>query len=53
MMIGTVDGERMLEMVNVYTRAFFDFYLKGVESDILSGKKRPYAEVNYHPHMRQ
>jgi predicted dienelactone hydrolase len=53
MMIGDIEGERMLEILNVYTRAFFDFYLKGIESDILSGKKRPYAEVDYYAHRRK
>jgi predicted dienelactone hydrolase len=46
-MIGTVEGMRMLEIVNAYTLAFFDFYLKGEESDLLTGAGRPYAEVNF------
>jgi predicted dienelactone hydrolase len=53
MLMGTVDGELMLGIMNIYTRSFFDFYLKGVDSDILTGKKKPYAEVDYYAHRRE
>jgi predicted dienelactone hydrolase len=46
-MIGTVPGERMLGIVEDYTLAFFDLYLKGKDSDLLSGKKKPYPEVDF------
>jgi hypothetical protein len=49
-MIGSVDGMRMLEILNRYTLAFFDFYLKGKESDLLRGKTRPYPEVDFRVH---
>lgn len=52
-MMGTVDGGRMLEILNDYTLAFFGYYLKGEDSDLLSGKQRPYAEADYHVHRRQ
>jgi hypothetical protein len=53
MMIGTVDGLRMLAIMNAYTLAFFDFYLKGTESDLLSGKSKPFAEVDFHVHGKR
>ena len=53
MMIGTVDGERMLKLLNEYTLAFFDFYLKGIDSDILTGEKEPYPEAEFRTHRRQ
>jgi predicted dienelactone hydrolase len=46
-MIGTVEGLRMIEIVNAYTLGFFDHYLKGEESDLISGESQPYAEVEY------
>jgi pimeloyl-ACP methyl ester carboxylesterase len=51
-MIGTVDGRRMTDIVNGYTRAFFDFYLRGVDSDLLSGKERPYPEATLYTERR-
>jgi predicted dienelactone hydrolase len=46
-MIGEVEGMTMLEIVNAYTLAFFDLYLKGVESELLTGERQPYAEVDF------
>jgi predicted dienelactone hydrolase len=51
-MIGSVDGLRMLRILNDYTLAFFDFYLKERDSDLLSGEHRPFAEVDYRVHRR-
>lgn len=51
-MIGSVEGRRMLEILNDYTLAFFDFYLKGKESDLLSGESRPFPEVDYRVQRR-
>ncbi len=51
-MIGSVDGRRMLEILNDYCVAFLDFYLKGKESDLLSGKSQPYPEVDFRVHRR-
>jgi predicted dienelactone hydrolase len=47
-MIGTVEGLRMIEIVNAYTLGFFDHYLKGEESDLIAGDLRPYPEVEFH-----
>jgi predicted dienelactone hydrolase len=52
LMIGTVDGRQMLRIVNAYTLAFFDRYLKGEESDILTGATRPFPEVHYTAHLK-
>ena len=49
-MIGKVDGQRVIDIMNAYTLAFFDFYLKGLESDILSGKSMPYPEADFRSH---
>jgi predicted dienelactone hydrolase len=49
-MIGTVDGQVMLQIVNAYTLAFFDMYLKGEESELLLGKTTPYPEANFQVH---
>jgi len=46
-MMGSVEGTRMLEIVNAYSVAFLDFYLKGRESDLLKGAARPYPEVDF------
>jgi hypothetical protein len=51
-MIGSVDGRQMLKILNDYTLAFFDYYLKGKESDLLSGKSQPYPEVDFQVHRR-
>jgi hypothetical protein len=51
-MIGSVDGRQMLKILNDYTLAFLDFYLKGQESDLLSGKNQPYPEVDFRVHRR-
>lgn len=52
LMIGSVEGLQMLKILNDYTLAFFDFYLKGRDSDLLSGERRPFAEVAYRVHRR-
>ncbi|MGD9141829.1 MAG: hypothetical protein PVJ42_09855 [bacterium] len=52
MMIGTVDGERMLKILNDYTLAFFDFYLKGIDSGLLTGQKKPYREAEFQAHRK-
>jgi predicted dienelactone hydrolase len=51
-MIGTVDGQRMLDIMNAYTLAFFDLYLKGVESDLIRGKRQPYPEADFRVHPK-
>ena len=44
-LIGTIDGYRMLEILNDYTRAFFDKYLRGIESPLLSKPSSEYPEA--------
>jgi predicted dienelactone hydrolase len=46
-MIGTVDGLEMIRILNAYTLAFFDRYLKNKDSDLLTGAAEPYAEVKF------
>ncbi|HEY9593851.1 MAG TPA: carboxylic ester hydrolase [Spirochaetia bacterium] len=43
---GPVDGERMWRIVNAYTVAFFDRYLKGSEEPLLDGSGARYPEVS-------
>jgi len=45
-LMGTVEGRRMIDIMNECTLAFFDFYLKGKESDLLSGKSKPHPEAD-------
>jgi len=40
-----VDGHRMVEIINSYTLAFFDRYLKGDSSPLLDGPSPDYPEV--------
>ena len=40
-----VDGERVLEIQNAYSRAFFDKHLKGEEAPLLDGPSPDYPEV--------
>ena len=51
-MMGTVDGRRMVDIMNAYTLAFFDLYLKGMESDLIRGEKRPYPEADFRVHAK-
>jgi hypothetical protein len=47
MLMGTIDGRRMLEIVNAYTLAFFDQYLWGSKQDLLETVPSPYPEVEF------
>jgi hypothetical protein len=47
MLMGTVDGSRMLRVVNAYTLAFFDRYLRGLEQELLETVPSPYPEVDF------
>lgn len=42
---GTIDGYRMVKIVNDYTLAFFDKHLKGEMSPLLDGPSSNYPEV--------
>jgi hypothetical protein len=45
--IGSIQPERGLEISNAYLVAFFDRYLKGASSGLLSGPSSVYPEVQY------
>jgi dienelactone hydrolase len=42
---GNIDGERAYEVVNTYLRAFFDFAIKGKNSQLFEGPNEAYPEV--------
>ncbi len=42
---GTINGERALRIVNDYTLAFFDLYLKGHTNTLLDGPNLSYPEI--------
>jgi hypothetical protein len=42
---GPIDGYRMVKIINSYTLAFFDEYLKGERSPLLDGPSPQYPEV--------
>jgi predicted dienelactone hydrolase len=46
-LLGTVDGRRMLELVNAYTLAFLEQYLRGSKQDILETIPSPFPEVEF------
>jgi predicted dienelactone hydrolase len=43
---GPVDGRRMWNIVNAYSVAFFDKYLKGLPQALLDGRVKQYQEVS-------
>lgn len=46
-MLGPIDGQRTLRIVNAYSVAFFDQHLKGQSSPLLDGPSKQYPEVNF------
>ncbi len=42
---GPVDSQRMFDIINAYSRAFFDTYLKGQSTPLLDGRSPQYPEV--------
>jgi dienelactone hydrolase len=44
-LLGSIDGYRMLQILNDYVLAFFDEHLKGIESTLLDGPSTTYPEV--------
>ncbi|TFH08587.1 MAG: hypothetical protein E4H14_06145 [Candidatus Thorarchaeota archaeon] len=44
-LLGSIDGHRMLQILNDYVLAFFDEHLKGIESVLLDGPSTTYPEV--------
>jgi hypothetical protein len=45
-MLGKIDGERCLQIQSGYIHAFFEKYLKGIDSKLLSGLSPEYPEVD-------
>lgn len=43
---GPIDGQRGFDILNAYSLAFFDRYLKGQPSPLLDGPSHQYPEVN-------
>ncbi len=46
--LGSIDGYRMLQILNDYVLAFFDEYLGGEASALLDGPSSEYPEVIFH-----
>lgn len=44
---GPINGQRGFDLVNAYTLAFFDRYLKDQPSSLLDGPSEQYPEVNF------
>jgi hypothetical protein len=44
-MSGEIDGQKMVKIVNAYTLAFFNKYLKGIDSPLLDGPSPDFPEV--------
>ena len=45
-LLGEIDGRRMLAILNEYTLAFFDKFLKGIDSQVLQPDRPGYPEIN-------
>jgi predicted dienelactone hydrolase len=45
--IGSIQPARAVEISNAYLVAFFDQYLKGINSDLLQSESSPYPEVKF------
>ncbi|KAI1382729.1 uncharacterized protein F4822DRAFT_95135 [Hypoxylon trugodes] len=45
---GPIDGNRQVEILNAYVKAFFDFTLLGHDSPILNGPSSEWPEVSYY-----
>jgi pimeloyl-ACP methyl ester carboxylesterase len=46
-MMGSIDGARAQQVLNTYTRAFFDAHLKGIASPLLRGPAPEYPEMQW------
>jgi predicted dienelactone hydrolase len=44
-MLGSIDGNRMLKLLNEYTLAFFNEFLKGIESEMFDPEYPKYEEI--------
>ncbi len=47
-LLGSIDGHRMLQLLNDYVLAFFNEHLKGIESVLLDGSSFIYPEVTFY-----
>jgi hypothetical protein len=48
---GSIDGYRMIKIINDYTLAFFDKHLKGEMSPLLDGPSPDYPDVEFQSHI--
>jgi len=48
---GSIDGYRMIKIINDYTLAFFDKHLKGEISPLLDGPSPDYPDVEFQLHI--
>ncbi|HYX48960.1 MAG TPA: hypothetical protein VE843_04420, partial [Ktedonobacteraceae bacterium] len=48
-LLGSIDGERGLQITRAYVRAFFDTYLNKTPSPLLQGENRIFPEVQFSP----
>jgi hypothetical protein len=46
-LLGTIDGYRMLDILNSYILAFFDKHIKNIDSPLLDGSSTDYPEVTF------
>jgi dienelactone hydrolase len=44
-LLGNMDGQKMLRIMNAYTLAFFERHLKGIDSPLLDGPSSDFPEV--------
>jgi platelet-activating factor acetylhydrolase isoform II len=51
-MTGPIDAQRVFDIVNAYSVAFFDKHLKGQPSPLLDGSSQPYPEVIFESRKR-
>jgi hypothetical protein len=49
-MLGAIDGRRGLQITTTYLAAFFDRYLRGIPTTLLSGSSAEYPEVQFASH---
>ena len=47
-LLGSIDGFKMLDIMNDYVLSFFDQELRGVDSTLLEGPAAEYPEVMYY-----
>ncbi len=45
--LASIDGTRAVNVINAYVAAFFDLYLKGIDSSLFKGQSSSYPEVDF------